>query len=70
MHHITDSRLIGRQELLRLVPLSWSSIGRLEKKGDFPRRIKIGARKVAWSLREVLEWLANKLNQRYLTRRS
>ena len=69
MDHLLD-RLIDRRELLRLVPLSWSSIGRLEKKGGFPRRIKIGARKVAWSLREILEWLADKLNQRHLVRAS
>ena len=29
---------------------------RLEKKGKFPKRIKVGERRVAWSLPEVLAW--------------
>jgi Prophage CP4-57 regulatory protein (AlpA) len=29
---------------------------RLEKKGKFPKRIKIGERRVVWSLPEVLAW--------------
>ena len=30
---------------------------RLEKKGKFPKRIKVGERRVGWWLHEVMAWL-------------
>lgn len=50
-------RLIGRKELLTLVPYSDVSIWRLERDGLFPRRITIGPNRVAWRLGEVLAWI-------------
>jgi prophage regulatory protein len=45
-------------ELAALVPLSETTIWRYEKDGRFPRRIKLGLKRVAWSRREVLDWIA------------
>ena len=33
---------------------------RLEKKGKFPKRIKVGERRVGWWLHEVMAWLDQK----------
>jgi len=33
---------------------------RLEKKGKFPKRIKVGERRVGWWLHEVMAWLDHK----------
>ena len=33
---------------------------RLEKQGKFPKRIKVGERRVGWWLHEVLAWLDKK----------
>lgn len=45
-----------------LTGFSTSTIWRLEKAGEFPSRIKIGQRAVAWLDSEVNEWLNKKSN--------
>jgi prophage regulatory protein len=54
---LAPHRLIGRKELLALVPYSDVSIWRLERDGLFPRRITIGPNRVAWRLGDVLAWI-------------
>jgi prophage regulatory protein len=53
-------RLIDKKELRNLVPYSSSHIARLEKNGNFPRRIQIGPCRVAWSHNDIIEWIENK----------
>jgi prophage regulatory protein len=53
-------RVITRRELQRLVPYCPQHILRLEKKGKFPKRIKVGERRVGWWLHEVMAWLDQK----------
>ena len=53
-------RVITRRELRRLVPYTPQHILRLEKKGKFPKRIKVGERRVGWWLHEVMAWLDHK----------
>lgn len=59
---MTDNlpRIITRRELRRLVPYTPQHILRLEKKGKFPKRIKVGERRVGWWLHEVMGWLGEK----------
>ena len=49
--------LILRSELLELVPLSVTTIWRLERAGQFPRRIPISEKRVAWRRSEIEAWL-------------
>lgn len=44
----------------RITGLRRSTIYRMQESGQFPRRVKIGARAVGWIDREVQEWLANR----------
>ena len=53
-------RVITRRELRRLVPYTPQHILRLEKKGNFPKRIKVDERRVGWWLHEVMAWLDQK----------
>ena len=53
-------RVITRRELGHLVPYTPQHILRLEKKGKFPKRIKVGERRVGWWLHEVMAWLEQK----------
>ncbi len=53
----SNVRLISKKQLLEIVPFSGSHIARLEKAGEFPKRIKIGKSKVAWSIGSVMEWI-------------
>ncbi|CAI1756190.1 MULTISPECIES: helix-turn-helix transcriptional regulator [Serratia] len=48
---------IGKQQLLAMVPLSWSTINALEKAGEFPKRFAITESRVAWNSDEVEVWL-------------
>lgn len=50
-------KAFGRKELLLAVPLSWSTICRLEAKGEFPKRWYITDRRCAWDGDEVEQWL-------------
>ena len=53
--------LVNRKQLRELgVCLSFAHIDRLEKRGRFPRRIKLGNHResrVVWRYKEVLDWI-------------
>ena len=51
-------------EILRRVPYSEAHIRRLETAGKFPRRVHLGANRVAWVETEIDDWLASKLKER------
>src|SRR5262245_27803080 len=45
-------RVITKAELRRIVPYTPQHILRLEKRGLFPRRVRLGANRVGWLLAE------------------
>ena len=51
-------------ELQQLVPYSRNHIRRLEAKGQFPRRVRLGANRVVWLRAEVEQWLATRVEAR------
>ena len=51
--------VMRRAELLRTTRLSYTTIYRMMKRGEFPRQVQIGSRAVGWLRHEVDEWLAN-----------
>jgi predicted DNA-binding transcriptional regulator AlpA len=53
------TRLIDRDEVLRRVPLEYSTIYRLMKANDFPQSRVIGG-KSAWVEAELEAWLINR----------
>lgn len=57
-------RLLTRHQLRALVPYSPQHILRLEKQGRFPRRVRIGANRVAWLASEVEAWIAERVGRR------
>ena len=50
-------RLLKLPEVIELTRTSKSSILRKEKAGEFPKRIKLGPRSVAWSETEINAWI-------------
>ncbi len=54
------STLINRKTLLEMIPLSARTIYNLEQRGEFPRRIALTSRNVAWQLSEVEQWIRNR----------
>ena len=49
--------LINRKTLLAMIPLSERTIYNLEQRGEFPRRIALTSRNVAWDLSEIEAWI-------------
>jgi len=54
---LSSKTLINRKTLLAMIPLSDRAIFNMEKRGEFPRRIALTSRNVAWDLAEVEEWI-------------
>lgn len=51
------ARILRKKEVLLMVPYSAQHLLRLEKQGKFPKRIRIGERRVGWRLSEIEAWL-------------
>ena len=51
-------KLVTKKELKSIygVPYSFAHIARLEAAGQFPRRMRLGACRVAWLAEEVQDW--------------
>ena len=52
-------KLVSKKELRLVfgVPYSFAHIARLEAAGQFPKRIRLGACRVAWLAAEVQNWI-------------
>lgn len=61
---LSNLRTITKKELRQLVGYTPQHILRLENKGEFPRRIRLGENRVAWLLIEVEEWLRRRIAAR------
>jgi prophage regulatory protein len=55
--HLPPDDLILRAERKRLVPISEATVWRMERRGEFPRRIRVSAKRVAWRRSEIEAWL-------------
>jgi prophage regulatory protein len=53
-------RIVRRPEVQGLTGLSASTIERLEKAGDFPRRRRLGPSAVGWIFSEIEDWIASR----------
>lgn len=56
--------LITMRDLLDIVPFSRQHILRLEKRGRFPRRLRLGENRVAWLRSEIEEWIDARVAER------
>jgi len=50
-------RIIRAKEVQDLTGLSRTTLWRFENKGEFPRRVSLGASTVGWKLSEVQNWI-------------
>lgn len=56
---MTHDKLLRRRDVIALTGLSRTTLWVMEREGRFPRRRKVGPAAVAWSEREVMEWMQN-----------
>ncbi len=57
-------RILSKRQVTELVLYSPQHIARLEKAGQFPKRVPLGPKRVGWVESEVLEWLEERLQRR------
>jgi len=57
-------RILSKRDLKELVLYSPQHVARLEKAGDFPKRVQLGPNRVGWVEGEVLDWLDQRINNR------
>lgn len=53
-------RIIRAKEVQDLTGLSRTTLWRFENKGEFPRRVSLGASNVGWKLSEVQRWISER----------
>ena len=57
-------KFLFEPELVERLRLSPCAIARMEDRGQFPRRVKLATKRIAWIEAEVLDWLANRMAAR------
>ena len=57
-------RILSKRDLKELVLYSPQHIARLEKAGQFPKRVQLGSNRVGWVESEVLDWLNERISLR------
>lgn len=53
-------KIIRFDQVQQLVPLSRTTLWRMERERAFPRRVKIGPNSVGWLEHEVYQWIASR----------
>ena len=61
----TTPELIVADEIAQRIPYSQNQLRRLEAQGSFPKRVRIGANRVAWVRQEIDVLLEARLNARH-----
>ena len=57
----TVEKFLMLSQVRDIVPYSASHIWRLERSGQFPRRVRLGGNRVAWLQSEVNSWVDGKI---------
>lgn len=62
-------KLVSKKELKSVygVPYSFAHIARLEAASQFPKRVRLGACRVAWLSEEVQNWIDERVANRNTT---
>ena len=57
-------RILSKRQVSEMVLYSPQHIARLEKAGNFPKRLRLGPNRVGWLEDEVLGWIDDRLKGR------
>ena len=63
---LNQQKLVSKKELRSVygIPYSFQHIARLEKAEQFPKRLQLGANRVAWCCSEVEDWINVRMQSR------
>lgn len=53
---INPAAMLSMKQVLKLVPVSHTQIYRMMQKGEFPKSVNVGGRRVAWLQCDILKW--------------
>lgn len=59
----TEERIIREAERLRITSISRCQAYQLEKRGLFPKRLRLGNRSVGWRLSEIMNWINDRAKE-------
>lgn len=54
---LNNNSFLSKKDVIRLTTLSDTTIWRLEKRGEFPKRKRFGKNRVFWISKDIHEWL-------------
>ncbi|WP_049645534.1 helix-turn-helix transcriptional regulator [Candidatus Rhodobacter oscarellae] len=54
-------RILSKRDLKEVVLYSQQHVARLEKAGQFPKRIQLGPNRVGWLESEVQDWISERV---------
>jgi prophage regulatory protein len=60
----TMPELMLAGEVTKRIPYSQVHLRRMERQGQFPRRVRVGANRVGWVRAEVEQWLKDRIGER------
>jgi len=63
-HLSTTPEFIVADEIAQRIPYSQNQLRRLEAQGTFPKRVRIGANRVAWVRAEIEHWINDRMGAR------
>jgi prophage regulatory protein len=50
-------RILDKKDLRKYIPYTPQHIARLEKAGQFPKRVQLGPSRVGWIESEIIAWI-------------
>jgi prophage regulatory protein len=60
----TRERLVRKRELIDRLGVSGTTIWRMERRGEFPRSIRVSAGAVAWRESDLQRWITERAESR------
>ena len=58
------SKILSKRELTAMVGLSYPTVWRLMRRGEFPKPVPLSENRVGWIESEVAAWLASRVDAR------
>jgi prophage regulatory protein len=56
-----NERILRKPEVVKAVGLSHVTIWRMERAGNFPKRLALGSKAVGWRLSDIEQWMESRV---------
>lgn len=60
--YIEENMLLSKKTVFAMVGLSDTTIWRMERRGEFPRRKQLSKNRVAWIKKDIIDWINSRHN--------